>query len=74
MGKGVGEIARSCLEKRISCIAFAGDIGARDNAAKYFTEAHALTDVTTVANAKAEPAIWLDRLSERMARALSKIG
>jgi len=69
MGKGVGEIARSCLEKEIPCIAFAGEIGARDKAKKFFTQARALTDVTTIAKAKAEPAIWLEKLTERLATA-----
>jgi glycerate kinase len=67
MGKGVGEIAWYCLEKNIPCIAFAGDIAARDKATRFFTRAHALVDVTTNAKAQAEPAFWLERLAKQTA-------
>jgi glycerate kinase len=68
MGKGVGEIAWYCLEKDIPCLALAGDIAARDKATRFFTEAHALIDVTTNAKAKAESALWLERLAECTAK------
>lgn len=71
MGKGVGEIARRCRKARIPCIAFAGNITARETAGRFFEEAHALIDLTTTAKAKAEPAMWLERLAERTARELT---
>lgn len=67
MGKGVGIIAVDCSEKGIPCLAFAGEIVAREKRTRIFAEAHALTDVTTMEKAKAEPAVWLEKLAERTA-------
>jgi len=68
MGKGAGIIALECSHKEIPCIALAGDIIARHTSARIFTEAHALTEVTTIEKAKAQPAMWLEKLAERTAR------
>jgi len=67
MGKGAGIIALECLEKRIPCIAFSGDISARDKSANIFAKAYALTNVTTLKNAKSAPAMWLEKLASRAA-------
>src|SRR6185437_2787947 len=69
MGKGVGEIARRCREQKIPSIAFAGNITARPIANRFFAEAHALTELTTIAKAKSNPAAWLEKLTERVATA-----
>lgn len=68
MGKGVGEIGRRSQKHKIPCIALAGAITARDSAERFFAEAHALSEVTSSENAKAEPARWLGQLAERTAK------
>jgi glycerate kinase len=73
MGKGVGEVAWRCQEKDIPCIAFGGDVATRKRATKFFTEAHALVDVTTMKNAKAKPAVWLEQLAEQTAARLKSL-
>ena len=64
MGKGVGEIARRCRQANIPCIALAGVINARSSI-RFFTEAHSLTELTTLENAKSHSALWLERLASR---------
>jgi glycerate kinase len=71
MGKGVGEIARDCRKSKLPCVAIAGNIMARETTNRFFAEAHTLTDLTTAANAKAEPAMWLERLAEQTAQKFS---
>jgi glycerate kinase len=67
MGKGVGEIARRCRKGKIPSIALAGNIVAPPLVNQFFAEAHALVDLTTMAKAKANSAMWLERLAERVA-------
>ena len=67
MGKGVGQIARRCRQLKIPCIGLAGRLSASPATEALFTRAHALTDLTTVAQAKAKPALWLERLARRAA-------
>ena len=55
MGKGVGQIARRCRELRIPCIGLAGVVTPAGDRG-FFTQAHALTELTTVQQAKAQPA------------------
>ena len=74
MGKGVGEIARRCRKKKLPCLAIAGNIAARAVANRFFAKAHALTDVTTIAKAKAKPAAWLERSAERTAQSIFERG
>ena len=69
MGKGVGEIARRCRKGKIPCVAFTGNITARATANRFFAEAHALSELTTVTQAKSNPAAWLEKLTERLANA-----
>ena len=64
MGKGVGEIARSCRREKIPCLAFAGNIDAPAAANRFFIEARALMELTTLEKARSNPAAWLERLSE----------
>jgi glycerate 2-kinase len=67
MGKGVGEIGSRCRRKNVPCLALVGHIVARDAAERFFTGAHALTELTTVAEAKSDSARWLKRLAEQAA-------
>ena len=67
MGKGVGQIARRCRQLKIPCIALAGRVSAGLGRRAFFTQAHALTELTTVGQAKARPVYWLERLAQQVA-------
>lgn len=67
MGKGVGQIAERCREQGIPCVALAGVLRASARKRKLFTRTHALTDLTSVKQAKADPAYWLEQLASRVA-------
>ncbi|MEI6785198.1 MAG: glycerate kinase [Verrucomicrobiota bacterium] len=67
MGKGVGRIAERCQRLNIPCIGLAGMVSANRNTAESFNQIHALTELTTLAQAKARPAYWLGRLARRAA-------
>ncbi len=69
MGKGVGQIARQCRKLNIPCIGLAGVLHARLSveAPRPFTQTRALTELTSLQKAKAEPARWLERLAHRVA-------
>jgi glycerate 2-kinase len=68
MGKGVGQIAAHCRRQNIPCIALAGFVGTGAGKQRLFTQMHAMTRLTAVGQAKAEPAYWLERLATRVAR------
>jgi glycerate kinase len=68
MGKGVGQLVRRCRQLKIPCIALAGRVSSSTGRRAFFTQAHALTELTTVAQAKARPAYWLERLARKAAR------
>ncbi len=70
MGKGVGQIARRCQELNIPCIGLAGIVSVSKETAEAFTQVHALTDLTVVRQAKAQPKRWLERLGRRIATTL----
>jgi glycerate kinase len=70
MGKGVGQIARRCRELKVPCIGLAGRVGASLGTGALFTRVHALTSLTTVSQAKAKPAYWLERLAWQVAVAV----
>lgn len=67
MGKGVGQIARRCRELKIPCIGLAGRVSASRDTKRFFARTHALTELTTVRQAKAQPARWLERLARHLA-------
>jgi len=71
MGKGVGQIARQCRKLNIPCIALAGVLHGRRSVepARPFTHTGALTELTSLQKAMAEPAYWLERLAQRVAAA-----
>jgi glycerate kinase len=68
MGKGAGRIAESCRRLKLPCIGLAGtaDLPVRNQ--RSFVQVHALTDLTTLTQAKARATYWLERMAERAAR------
>jgi glycerate kinase len=68
MGKGVGQIARECRRLKIPCLGLAGVINGRSGAGKHFTQAHGLTELTAMKNARANPEMWLERLAAQVAK------
>ena len=74
MGKGVGQVARRCRELGLPCIGLAGVVGDGRGIAEYFSRTHALTELTTVKQAKAKPAHWLERLARRAAEGVNEVG
>jgi glycerate kinase len=68
MGKGVGQIVRRCRKLKIPCIGLAGVVSASQGTAKLFAQTRSLTQLTTVQQAKAQPARWLERLAQQVAR------
>ena len=67
MGKGVGQVAQLCKELKIPCIGIAGVVPEPEKAKRLFTQTHALTDITSLKNAKAQPAKYLEALAEKIA-------
>ncbi len=68
MGKGVGEIARRCAALKVPCLCMTGETPAQDRWKGYFAGTFALTDLTSMEQAKQRPAYWLERLAEQAAR------
>jgi glycerate kinase len=68
MGKGTGEIARRCRVRKIPCLGLEGCLAPDIRRHRLFHEVRALTDLTTVRQAKARPVEWLERLAELTAR------
>jgi glycerate kinase len=68
MGKGVGQIAARCRKQGIPCVALAGFVSPGAKKQKLFTQIHALTQLTTIEQAKAKPAYWLEQLATQVAR------
>jgi glycerate kinase len=69
MGKGVGQLARQCRKLDIPCIALAGIVHDRlsGRSPHGFAQLRALTELTSLEKAKAQPACWLERLAQRVA-------
>jgi hypothetical protein len=67
MGKGVGQIAERCRRMKIPCIGLAGMVSITSGAKRGFTQTHALTELTSVRQAKAQPGRWLERMAELVA-------
>lgn len=68
MGKGVGKVAKRCRRLGIPCIGLAGIDSDEVATGKAFTRTHALRDLTTIQEAKAQPAYWLERLAAAAAQ------
>jgi glycerate kinase len=73
MGKGVGQIASLCAEQKISCVGLAGSVSAECRGNNFFSHLGALVDLTDASQAKAQPALWLERLAEKMAAQLAVV-
>jgi len=68
MGKGVGELASLCAERRVPAVALAGVVPQPEQAARLFRRAYALApDFTTGENALLNPAEFLQKLSAKAA-------
>ncbi|HVY68900.1 MAG TPA: glycerate kinase [Verrucomicrobiae bacterium] len=64
MGKGVGEIGALCRRKKIPCMVISGVLNDLPKLSKVFTAVHALAPgFTSVREAKANPAHWLEKLA-----------
>jgi glycerate kinase len=71
MGKGVGQIAALCRRTGRLCLALAGQLPPGTAWRRTFTQAYALTGLTSEKNAKAHAAFWLERAASGAARNLS---
>jgi glycerate 2-kinase len=69
MGKGVGELAQLCRRVGVPCLGLAGSIVGPLTIGKLFARAYGLTQITTLENAKAKTAFWLERLAGQAAAA-----
>jgi glycerate 2-kinase len=67
MGKGVSQLAAKCRHRGIPCIALAGTINREGVPRSVFARSHALTDLTSLHDAMARPAYWIERLAQRIA-------
>lgn len=69
MGKSVGEIARRCRKLKIPCIGLGGVSNERALLKPWLTEIHCLApEMTTTENAKANAALWLQKLAAQVAK------
>jgi glycerate kinase len=71
MGKGVGQIARQCRRLGIGCLGLAGVLSISAPKRRLFTRTLALTEVTSLEQAKAEPGRWLAELAAAAAQRLN---
>jgi glycerate 2-kinase len=70
MGKGAGQITARCRRLQIPCVGLAGMLASPVQANRRFAQVHALTELTTVRQAKTRPAYWIERLAQRAALAV----
>jgi glycerate kinase len=68
MGKGVGELARRCQDKKIPCLGFGGSVKVNSRARSPFAGLYALEDLTTTKEARNRPAYWLEKLATKAAQ------
>jgi glycerate kinase len=73
MGKGVGQVAECCRRLSVPCIGLTGMVSVARGMSQLFAQAHALTELISLAQAKARPAYWLERLAQRVARGAGEI-
>jgi glycerate 2-kinase len=67
MGKGVGQIAKKCQQRKVPCIAVSGNTHSEAPLRRTFDEAHALLEVTSKRQAMTCADYWLERLAQRIA-------
>jgi glycerate kinase len=72
MGKGVGQIAQMAQQKEIPCIGLAGAVTAEPPAA--MKQVYAMADLTSSADAMAQPAHWLKALAVKAAEQWTSAG
>jgi glycerate kinase len=73
MGKGVGQVARSCRRTKTPCLGLAGIVQDAPKVTAAFTATYALAPtLTSPQEAMAKPAVWLRRLAEQAAREWSE--
>ena len=68
MGKGVGGLAARCRQLKLPCLGLAGVLGDSAKVKRAFVHTGALTDLTSLRQAKARPAFWLEKLAEQAGR------
>jgi glycerate kinase len=71
MGKGVGQVMRLCQKLKTPCITLAGAVEAGIRSAPRFSRTFALTDITTLEEAKLRPECYLEKLSALAAGTLN---
>lgn len=67
MGKGVGQVGHLCTLQRVPCIGFSGTQPPKPQCNSPFTGLHALTDLVSQTGAMEQPAVWLEKLANRVA-------
>ena len=73
MGKGVGELAKRARANDCRCVGLAGMVKDRPALAEVLDDCRALTDLTTVAEAEEDAALWLEKLARETALGLTGI-
>ena len=68
MGKGVGELAALCKKLNKSCVGVAGFVTDSERALNVFANVHALVDLTSPEEAKADAGKWVLEATRQMAR------
>jgi len=68
MGKGVGSLAQLCQNEGIPCLGFSGTLNRKAHKKiRRFNRVFALTDLTTLDQAKSQAAQWLELLAAEAA-------
>jgi glycerate 2-kinase len=74
MGKGVGELAALCRKLNKPCFGLAGVVTDPERARQLFTNVQAMVSATSVEDANANAAKWLEELARREALAVPERG
>jgi glycerate kinase len=72
MGKGAGQVAMLCGKLKVPCIGMAGRVAPGARSKKLFWDLKALTELTSVADARKEASKWLERVAKQVAEKVSK--
>jgi len=67
MGKGVGQVARLCRQRKVPCLALAGHVEKSVRQSKLFAAVQALTDRASSQRARAQASLLLEQLAADMA-------
>jgi glycerate kinase len=74
MGKGVGELAKYCVELGIPCVGICGSVRSDRRLRDHFSRVHAILDITSMAAARRNPGFWLARLTKLAADEFIGVG